>query len=78
MLGRVVKIAPGRYKVVFPKSGPQGGRPSGIQAPIPKDKQEEGKKYCGQCDRRLNVNNRSGLCRRCAPHGRSIHKKEIN
>ena len=67
----IVKVAPGHYRVVeYEQSGPLGGRPVGKGKPVPKRLQVAGIKYCSKCNRRLNKNNKSGLCKVCNPHGR--------
>jgi len=77
VLGRLVRIAPGHYKVVFDEPeqvNHRGGRKPGSQKPVPKRLQQKGKKYCTKCNRPLNKNNRTGLCRGCAPRGKELEE----
>ncbi len=77
---KLVKVGDNRYKTLTAKQaarvklkeGPtathKGGRPKGKRQPVPKHLQKSGVCYCTQCTRQLNVSNRSGLCKVCAPH----------
>lgn len=68
LVRRTKKIGPGHYLLYYAATGPKGGRIPGTQPPVPKKDRDPRKAYC-ECGRRLNLNNRSGTCRTCSPHG---------
>lgn len=52
------------------------GRPPGSRHPVYQRHRLPGKSYCTECHRELNTNNRSGLCRGCAPHSPVLPTKK--
>jgi hypothetical protein len=70
-VGRLVRIGPDRYRVDWDSPRRfEDGRPRGSKPIVPPAQQVPGKKYCLECCRELNRNNRTGLCREHAGHQR--------
>ena len=69
--GKLKKIGPGHYKVVWPpKRGPKPKLKSRNLHPadfVPLENQIPGMKYCRICTLQLSANNTCGLCRGCVP-----------
>ena len=65
--GQVVKLGEGHYRIVHDEEERRSlphRKPNEIVVDV--TKQDPTKQYCATCSKRLNKNNRTGWCRKCA------------